>query len=98
MSRKYSFSGFWSAKLKKALEKQMPERYSMSCVGADIKAVTDAVNQGIDAHLEACFLKGKDHYTLTPDRFNGTRLNCDVSKSSMITLVRRLLESGEETA
>ena len=29
--------------------------YSMSLVGDDVKAVIDAVNVGIDAHLTACF-------------------------------------------
>lgn len=36
------------------------EYYEMSPVGSALKWVIRAINQGIDAHLEACFLPGDD--------------------------------------
>ena len=44
-------------------------------------AITQCVNQGIDAHLEACNLKGIDRYD------NG---DCSISPHSLCVLLRRL--------
>ena len=44
-------------------------------------AIAQCVNQGIDAHLEGCSIKGKDVFE------NG---NCEVSPDSLCTLLRRL--------
>ena len=44
-------------------------------------AIAQCVNQGIDSHLEACSIKGKDVYD------NGY---CSVSPESLCTLLRRL--------
>ena len=44
-------------------------------------AIVQCVNQGIDAHLEACCIKGKDVFD------NG---HCEVSPESLCTLLRRL--------
>ena len=44
-------------------------------------AIAQAVNQGIDAHLEACNLQGIDRFD------NG---NCSVSPHSLCVLLRRL--------
>jgi hypothetical protein len=43
--------------------------------------IAQCVNQGIDAYLEACFIKGKDVYD------NG---ECKVSPQSLCVLLRRL--------
>lgn len=44
-------------------------------------AIAQCVNQGIDSHLEACFVSGKDKYD------DG---RCSVSPESLCTLLRRL--------
>lgn len=64
------------------------EAYTMSLTGTDAVLVEQAVNVGIDAHLEACFV---------PDRgdifeWRGHRLECVVSVESLPTLLRRLFE------
>jgi hypothetical protein len=44
-------------------------------------AIAQCINQGIDSHLEASFVEGKDSYD------NG---NCSVSPESLCVLLRRL--------
>ena len=57
---------------------------------AEIKTVIDAVNQGIDSHLEACNCPERgDTYII---KRNGRRLECVVSVESFPTLLRRLYE------
>jgi hypothetical protein len=75
------------------------EPFTMSLTDSDeIKAVIAAVNEGIDARLEACFCPDRG------DRYEGGRrragkltlcrtLECIVSVESMPTLLRRLCES-----
>jgi hypothetical protein len=55
-------------------------------------AIESAVNQGIDAHLEACFVPGE-----RGDRFEwiGGRLECKVSAKSLPVLLRRLQEMAD---
>jgi hypothetical protein len=78
--------------------------YPMSLVGEDRHVVIAAVNQGIDAHLEACFVPSRgDRFRLeTPagirGRISGLRLECTVSAKSLPTLIRRLMAAGDETA
>lgn len=75
--------------------------YTMSLTGEDeIGAVVDAVNQGIDSHLEACFCHQRG------DRFEGGKrmagrftlchtLECVVSPESLPVLLRRLSEGDD---
>jgi hypothetical protein len=76
----------------------------MSLVAEDRQRVIAAVNQGIDAYLEVCFVPGRgDSFRLkTPPgirgRISGARLECKVSPKSLPVLVRRLLESNDERA
>jgi hypothetical protein len=67
----------------------------------EIQAVVAAVNQGIDAHLEACYCPDRG------DRYDsGTRkagklvmcrtLECVISPESLPVLLRRLLDSDDE--
>lgn len=68
--------------------------FPMQLVGEDAQVVMDAVNQGIDSHLEACFC---------PDRgdsfaWSGSRLYCHVSCESMPVLLRRLSEIDSDAA
>ena len=78
--------------------------YKMSLVGRDQSVVIEAVNQGIDSHLEGCFLpdRGDSYQFVTPKgiegRVSGKRLECLVSPKSLPVLVRRLLESDKEEA
>lgn len=72
--------------------------FTMSLTDTDeIQAVIDAVNQGIDAHLEACFCPDRG------DRYEGGKrkagklvlchsLDCSVSPASLPVLLRRLCE------
>jgi hypothetical protein len=75
------------------------EPFTMSLTDTDeIEAVVAAVNEGIDAHLEACFCPDRG------DRYEGGKrkagklvlcrsLDCVVSVESLPTLLRRLSES-----
>jgi hypothetical protein len=75
------------------------EPFTMSLTDEDeIKAVIVAVNQGIDAHLEACYCPDRG------DRYEGGKrkagklvlcrtLECTISPESLPTLLRRLCES-----
>ena len=84
----------WTDKLGKAIKECNAEPYTMSLTYDDAKSVTDCVNQGIDAHLEACYIKERgDSYEQ-----HGNRLECEVSRESLPVLVRRLLESEDENA
>ena len=81
--------------VRKAME---GEPYTMSLTGTDeIRAVVEAVNQGIDSHLEACFCPDRG------DRYEGgarkagklilcRTLECCVSVESFPVLLRRLFE------
>ena len=67
--------------------------YPMSLVGRWAEVVKEAVNQGIDSHLEACFIPDRgDVYEASG---NG-RLECKVSPESMPVLLRRLFNSDDE--
>ncbi len=75
------------------------EPFTMSLTEPDeIKAVIATVNQGIDAHLEACYCPDRG------DRYEGGKrkagklvlcrtLECTVSPESLPTLLRRLWDS-----
>jgi hypothetical protein len=78
------------------------EPFTMSLTDQDeIRAVIEAVNQGIDAHLEACFCPDRG------DRYEGEKrkagnlvlcrtLECVVSVESLPVLLRRLFELDSE--
>lgn len=80
------------------------EPFTMSLTGQDdMEAVIEAVNQGIDAHLEACFCPNRG------DQYDGGKrtagrtvlcrtLECVVSPESLPVLLRRLFDSEDETA
>ena len=76
----------------------------MSLVAEDRQKAIAAVNQGIDSHLEACFVPGRgDSFRLetpqgTRGKISGPRLECTVSPQSLPVLVRRLMESDDESA
>jgi hypothetical protein len=100
-----TFSFMWTAKLGAAIGKATPKAgYRMSLVAEDRQEVIAAVNQGIDAYLEACYVPARgDSFRLqTPPgirgRISGPRLECKVSPKSLPVLVRRLMESGDDQA
>jgi len=75
-----------------AAVKAIGGKYAMDLMGIAALAVRDAVNQGIDSHLEACFMPDRgDRYDM-----EGGRLVCEVSAESMPVLLRRLQEKGHE--
>jgi len=89
-----TFSAMWSHKLGKAIDTIAANRvqdYDMSFpVGSqDYFAITEAINQGIDGHLEAIFFR---------HQFKKSRLEIQVESKSLRTLVRRLLTSGNENS
>ena len=99
----YSFA--WTPKLGKEIARAAPKAgYHLSLVAEDRQKLIAAVNQGIDAYLEACFVPGRgDSFRLkTPPgirgRISGPRLECKVSPKSLPVLVRRLMESDDEEA
>ena len=75
------------------------EPFTMSLTDEDeLRAVIEAVNEGIDAHLEACYCPDRG------DRYEGGNrkagklllcrtLECSISPASLPVLVRRLCES-----
>ena len=75
------------------------EPFTMSLTDEDeIRAVIEAVNEGIDAHLEACYCPDRG------DRYEGGNrkagklvlcrtLECSISPESLPVLLRRLCES-----
>ncbi len=75
------------------------EPFTMSLTEPDeIKAIIAAVNQGIDAHLEACYCPDRG------DQYDGGKrkagklvlcrtLECTISPESLPTLLRRLCDS-----
>jgi len=76
------------------IRERMDGPFDMSLTGRDANVVMKAVNQGIDAHLEACYAPDRgDFYD-----WEGHRLNCVISKESLPTLLRRLseLQDGDE--
>lgn len=91
---KHRFSAMWSEQLGKAIRTLAPTIYPMDLTFYDASVVKEAVSQGIDAHLEACFMPHRgDSYVVT-----GNRLACKVSNESLPVLVRRLLESPDDHA
>ena len=99
------FSAVWSEELGAAIAAAAPiEGYTMSLVGEDGRAVITAVNQGIDAYLEACFVPDRgDRYggLAAPGmarKLPGNRLECVVSPESLVTLVRRLMQADDPAA
>ena len=80
------------------------EPYTMSLTGRDeIGAVIEAVNQGIDSDLEACFCRDLGDRYEGGKRKAGKRvlcrtLECAVSVESLPVLLRRLFELGSEAA
>jgi hypothetical protein len=100
-----TFTFEWSGKLSATIEKAAPKAgYHMNLVAEDRQKVIAAVNQGIDAYLEACFVpdRGDSFRLKTPPgirgSISGARLECKVSPKSLPVLVRRLMESDDEKA
>jgi len=79
------------------VRRAMSKPYTMSLTGRAIKAVMAAVNQGIDAHLEACFVPERGDLYAGGARRVGSKvmchtLDCSVSSESLPVLLRRLFE------
>ena len=80
------------------------EPFTMSLTGKDaIQAVIEAVDQGIDSHLEACFCPERGDCYDGGSRKAGKltlcrTLECCVSVESFPVLLRRLFESDDDAA
>ena len=73
------------SKVLKAIEATASDPFTMTIrCKVEWAAIAQCVNQGIDSHLEACFVNGKDKFE------NGY---CSVSPKSLCTLLRRLGDS-----
>lgn len=77
--------------------------YVMQLAGDDMNAVLAAVKQGIDSHLEACYIPELgDRYEMRSVRVKGKeicrKLDCHISFSSLPVLLRRLLEQDNDRA
>lgn len=69
--------------------------YQMDLVGEDIDLVVSAVNQGIDAYLQAITQSEFEFYK---SKFGTRRLRCTLKGKDIGVLIRRLLESEDEYA
>jgi len=86
-----SFSAMWNDKLREAIDKRSLEPYPMEFHrGQEWDAIVKAINQGIDSHLQAVEFKQSigEH----------GRNKIVVSPATLSVLVRRLVESQDETA
>lgn len=89
-----TFSAIWSDAVGAAIKKAAPDFYQMDLARPDAETMIKVVNQGIDSHLEACFVPDRgDKYDV-----HGCRMTCKVSRESLPVLVRRLMESDDENA
>jgi len=81
------FSAMWSDGLESAIKERSNEPYPITfgMQGEDFRSVRDAVNVGIDSHLEAVrFTQDGNKFTFEPETLH--------------ILVRRLLESDNENS
>lgn len=81
-----------AVEIENAVREQCGRGYKMSLVGDAARVVIEAVNIGIDEHLEAAFIRERGDY-YSPGR---GRLEACVSPESLAVLVRRLSESETE--
>lgn len=93
---KQTFSAFWTPELGLAIRENCQIHcnglYYANLKGDDHRLVIRAVNQGIDTHLEACYVPARgDRYVC-----GGGALECHISIESLPVLVRRLLEEGDD--
>ncbi len=86
-----SLSFQWSDKLGAAIRERSTEPYPIEChMGADFEALSRAINQGIDPHLEAIqFYHDIGEYG---------RQRVTIEPQSLHVLVRRLMEDDDEEA
>jgi hypothetical protein len=74
--------------IKEKISQQAPNGYPMTIRGKEEwKAIADAVNKGIDSHLEG----------FTRSKFDSKTGECLIHPEEMTTFLRRLLDGGEES-
>lgn len=84
-----TFSAMWSDQLCEAIKQASTEPYRMELVGDDVESVRNAINQGIDAHLEAIMFS----------QFKaGHKLGLCIEPQTLHVLVRRLMESDGDNS
>lgn len=70
--------------------------YKIVARGSDRALIMAAVNQGIDSHLEGCYVTGRDTYEWKRDKIAGIELHCSISPESLPVLLRRLANTCDE--
>jgi hypothetical protein len=89
--KRISFDAMWTEKLGEAIKERSTDPYPIEMhPGNDYKALAEAINQGIDSHLEAVACKQ------SPGSHGRSRIV--IEPQTLHVLVRRLMESGNEDA
>jgi len=86
----YTFGTCPEHVIKTAVKEQCPDGYPMGNISQeDWTPIANAVNQGIDSHLEAITTRSK---------FNPNERKCNIHPEELHVLLRRLFEDGSEEA
>ncbi len=67
--KRITLSAYWSDKLGDLIRIRAPEFFTGSLVGDEATAVRRAVNRGVDAHLEACYVPDRADSYDADERF-----------------------------
>ena len=70
------------------------DKYHMELLKDEADLIVDVVNRGIDAHLQGVT---DSTFKLGNRGIHGNRFVCDVSPSDLGVIIRRLLESDDDT-
>lgn len=95
-----SFSAYWTDRLgeeikKRAIE-QCPDGYNISTMSEiEFKVIADAINQGIDSHLEV--ISNRSTHEIRPQKLGNRAYFC-IHPEELHVLVRRLMKSENEVA
>lgn len=89
-----TFSAIWTAGLKAAILKAAPPSYRLTIRNEEEQAIVrHAVNGGIDAHLEACYVPARgDSFQWVDGQLKGR-----VSPESLPVLVRRVMNDCSDS-
>lgn len=68
-TKRITLSFYWSVVLGQLIKDRAPEFFTGSIVGEQIEAVRAAVNQGIDAYLQACYVPDRGDVYDANDRY-----------------------------
>lgn len=90
-TKRITLSFYWSDELGQLIKDRAPEFFTGSLVGDEAIAIQNAVNQGIDAHLEACYVPDRgDSYDADDRTFVATYDTPNWKKGQTVTHTRAL--------